>query len=699
MDHAIYLWGMESGLRGNWQLDLDRLFTKNDEAWLLEEPAGWFLNSFQAVVGRAGQTLADDAPILVRGEKFLKELVEKYADREVGELGFSATDNFDKKTTDGAKRLLKVEQLQGMLEALIEYLSLHRGFEDESQALLILKLFQTHNDLSQTVSGGLAKLKKGRPGKDDKKDKAKDAKEQDDMEMQPGDRTDEAFRPPTCCLSLKCADLALKALLSGETRLGVENKFVLWLLGRVQGVVEQTAGEVAAGDEGEQHDTVHRHLARIAGTLFIWTVGTRQQATQEYELSASDLLLSTLDVVMSLFSETKRKLFVVSALTGRKEDTLNNGLTCAITQLKSKIVFLLGRLDDPDETEIAEKLTNLAKILKLLVSHVKIEENEAENPKSIRNSFTEIMTAIEDIEENESSTRVIQSVIGVYLPELAKFHENNYVTISSKLASQFHKLCGEFDASMQVKTIRNAETYSWLTNTNKEDLLPIFLEHLNRMFDDAETALGWVKSLALFPQKRQVLTTSERSLNVMLGSQVNAMAELSVSALAPGPAMDGLLKLLIRLYSFVALQAKYYWLKGKNSRNAFSSSKFDLLVENLDKKLTKNVQRMLDAIWKLRKEREEQAAAVRVAKKKVNNPNLAKAKVMKDSKHIPQLILKNETMNKELLKLGKLVGKSLIMHKLSNRDFKIKADNLVEVEAESGSEGEDSDDSAANSSR
>ena len=185
----------------------------------------------------------------------------------------------------------------------------------------------------------------------------------------------------------------------------------------------------------------------------------------------------------------------------------------------------------------------------------------------------------------------------------------------------------------------------------------------------------------------------------MLGSQVNAMAELSVSALAPGPPMDGLLRLLIRLYSFVALQAKYYCLKGKNSRNAFSSSKFDLLVENLDKKLTKNVQRMLDAIWKLRKEREEQAAAVRVAKKKVNNPNLAKAKVMKESKHIPQLILKNETMNKELIKLGKLVGKSLIMHKLSNRDFKIKKDNLAEVEADSGSEGEDSDDSAANSSR
>ena len=67
---------------------------------------------------------------------------------------------------------------------------------------------------------------------------------------------------------------------------------------------------------------------------------------------------------------------------------------------------------------------------------------------------------------------------------------------------------------------------------------------------------------------------------------------------------------------------------------------------------------------------------MRVTKKKVNNP-----------------------LNKELIKLGKLVGKSLIMHKLSDRDFKIKTDNLAEVEAESGSEGEDSDDSAANSSR
>merc|ERR1719266_2903225 len=83
-----------------------------------------------------------------------------------------------------------------------------------------------------------------------------------------------------------------------------------------------------------------------------------------------------------------------------------------------------------------------------------------------------------------------------------------------------------------------------------------------------------------------------------------------------------------------------------------------------------------------RNEQEGQANAARLAKKKTVNPEVARAKVLKDTKSIPELILKIELLESHLIKLGKRMGlkDGLIKGgKLTQaRDFRIKLSEEVE---------------------
>jgi len=83
-----------------------------------------------------------------------------------------------------------------------------------------------------------------------------------------------------------------------------------------------------------------------------------------------------------------------------------------------------------------------------------------------------------------------------------------------------------------------------------------------------------------------------------------------------------------------------------------------------------------------RNEQEGQANAARLAKKKTLNPEVARAKVLRDTKCIPDLILKIELLETHLIKLGKRMGlkEGLIKGgKLTQaRDFRIKLSEETE---------------------
>ena len=107
--HLLHLWGPEGGSRQRWQLNLDKIGREANDSWELEEPVGWFLNCLQQIASKTQQVTEGDNEILDKVTKLLNEMVEKYGNCEPGELGFDETDNFDKKSVPGERKVLQLE--------------------------------------------------------------------------------------------------------------------------------------------------------------------------------------------------------------------------------------------------------------------------------------------------------------------------------------------------------------------------------------------------------------------------------------------------------------------------------------------------------------------------------------------------------------------------------------------------------------
>jgi len=128
----------------------------------------------------------------------------------------------------------------------------------------------------------------------------------------------------------------------------------------------------------------------------------------------------------------------------------------------------------------------------------------------------------------------------------------------------------------------------------------------------------------------------------------------------------------------------------------------------MDLMLTRRVYGLITHMEEKRNEQEGQANAARLAKKKTVNPEVARAKVLRDTKCIPDLILKIELLETHLIKLGKRMGlkEGLIKGgKLTQaRDFRIKLTEETERRLaerdnndEDDSEEEEEDDCEDNS--
>ena len=92
-------------------LDLDLLGREGDEGWILEEPIGWFLHCVQMLVVKGQQVVGEDCETLDKLVGLMEDMALQYSESDVGDLGFEDTDNFDRKSKDGQRRCIKVEQV------------------------------------------------------------------------------------------------------------------------------------------------------------------------------------------------------------------------------------------------------------------------------------------------------------------------------------------------------------------------------------------------------------------------------------------------------------------------------------------------------------------------------------------------------------------------------------------------------------
>ncbi|KPP67360.1 Fanconi anemia group I protein-like [Scleropages formosus] len=162
----------------------------------------------------------------------------------------------------------------------------------------------------------------------------------------------------------------------------------------------------------------------------------------------------------------------------------------------------------------------------------------------------------------------------------------------------------------------------------------------------------------------------EKAVTLQLGNLVTALNELVQAALSPGPCTDTLLKELARTYTLLSTLTKYYIQQCSNQSRPLPT-RFEKLVKLSGSHLTPQCYSFITYVQSGevsngtgdKKSKKEEALAT------------ASAKVLRETKAIPNLIFSIEQYEKFLILLSKKSKVNLMQYmKLStSRDFRINA--------------------------
>ena len=692
--HLLSLWGPE-GHRNRWQLNLEKIVKESEDSCQIVEPVGWFISCLQLIVSKSQQVLDEESDVLEKVVKLLDEMVTKYGDCEPGELGFDVTDNFDKKTRHGEKNMSQVEQLKCLLESLMEYVFSHGADRDMTKNNQLLNLFNTYCSFDKLVSTSLQrqKAKKGEKGKNDKKDPTQDVSNE-------SSKNSSHYSPPLHCFSLKCLSLLIKGLLTDTTPSHQEcleklrdndqfSDFILVTLSHKLKLVSDNL--VANGDEGAQADSDFRFLLEIMRALFDHAI-TMQSPQYTIQKQVTGLLLTIIQTLLPNFP--RRKFAIVSSLIDKEGQTDTDAILLdVLLKVLAKMNHYLGRLEDPDEDDIPYKLSVCLDIFKLLLEELTCEEKMEHLNREMKDFNSNIST---------DDVIVLKSYASLLFYTILKYKRKTDYAID--MAKKIHCLSGDLDSTIRVEQI-DKPSLIWLTDDNKYHILPFLFSYFDEHYNQVEIVISWVKSLASYVDAAQIVLEAERKLSFLLCKQVNALTELIKTTIPIGAQSDSVMKLLIKQYTITDNLAKHLIDRSKKKKNVVTASQFDQLIKSLIKHITKNIDKFIDYVDRERDANEKEESAKRAAKQKVLAPDIAKAKVLRDSRLAATLKLRIETLDSTLIKLGKRVkDKDLYSGpKMQNKDFKLRLDRLQTEsgEDESGDdeneeEQEDEDDSEGN---
>lgn len=173
------------------------------------------------------------------------------------------------------------------------------------------------------------------------------------------------------------------------------------------------------------------------------------------------------------------------------------------------------------------------------------------------------------------------------------------------------------------------------------------------------------------------LKSKERSICSQLIHISNTLLHLSNVSVPLGTCMDSLLRILILMYSCLKNLAKHFLSRSSTAKLSIHGTKFDHLLKVVGKPLPNNIYALITYI--------EANIFENQPKGKLLNPQAEKAKILKETKQIPKLILFIENFNKNVILLSKKTDDKLanLLHLGTVRDFRIKTSDLKKAINES----------------
>uniref|UniRef100_A0A8C3PN23 FA complementation group I n=1 Tax=Calidris pygmaea TaxID=425635 RepID=A0A8C3PN23_9CHAR len=244
------------------------------------------------------------------------------------------------------------------------------------------------------------------------------------------------------------------------------------------------------------------------------------------------------------------------------------------------------------------------------------------------------------------------------------------VGLLRELAQDIHACLGDIDQDIEV------ESRSHFAIVNAKTAAPtvclLVLGQADKVLEEVDWLIKKLTSLGSdtsedSSQASNQAQALEKGVILQLGTLLTVYHELVQTALPAGSCVDTLLRSLSKTYAILTSLVKHYIQACRSNSNAIPA-RLEKLVKLSGSHLTPQCYSFITYVQKKKKKKEDEAAAI----------STVMAKVLRETKPIPNLIFAIEQYEKFLIHLSKKSKVNLMQYmKLStSRDFRINASML-----------------------
>uniref|UniRef100_UPI00358E4A64 Fanconi anemia group I protein n=1 Tax=Myxine glutinosa TaxID=7769 RepID=UPI00358E4A64 len=665
-------------------LRLEGCITRQGEQVFLQEPLAHLLSCVQACVRKwkevqrqaQGEGWFEDGDgeddtgegdnVLLELQELLDSISVRMLKSELEDFELDKSADFSLSNSIGVKNNIYAVLVLGAYEVLLEYNFTGPDISIQ-QSEQVLGLFKRYQQLAELLKEKVAKGKN-------------------------------AAKSPRSLLSLTCIGSLLKALLSeindevgpGLVQLqgyaALQRHVVITALHKLQQAEE--TGQVD-GPDGQNVAKLFTFICSAARTM-LWhytsvpasTQSTaRKDKSRPLNLLCLEGLKRAFGAVQHRFSEKLPQFFTAIDLS---REALNDVADVCVTERaafhirqfqRSVVAHLSSREDDGNPREMIVLVELVAALTQLL------EPGTTELAQAL-NWTTKICK-----ESNAEEVPFCRALLGL----LFSLHgtAQGLCVVLQNLSQDAHSQLGDIDEDVEIEdqlqyaivNIKTAPSVTLLLVGQMEQLLAETDWLASRLKRHLQSSKESTIDETAKEKDDEFRAALEKAVILQAGYLITACHELIQSALPPGSCIDSLLKLIGRLYSTLTGLVKHY-LQVYALSAGHLPARFEKLVRLSGSHLTPQCYAFITYLQSVQSEQLRQAGA---EKKKGNRgqsstASAAKAKVLRETKPIPNLIFSIEQYERFLIQLSKKAKVNLMQYmKLStSRDFRINAASLQE---------------------
>ncbi|XP_058150652.1 Fanconi anemia group I protein isoform X2 [Dasypus novemcinctus] len=603
-------------------------------------------------------------------DDMLESITNRMIKSELEDFELDKSADFSQSTDIGIKNNICAHLVMGVCEVLIEYNFSISNFS-KSKFEEVLSLFMCYKKLSDILK------EKGGKGK-----------------TKMANKTTDSF------LSMKFVSELLTALFrdsiqTHEESLSVlrsSNEFMRYAvsvaLQKVQQLIE--TGHVS-GPDGQNPDKIFQNLSDITRVL-LWRytsipTSVEESGKKDKGKNISLLCLEGLQKIFSAvqhFYQPKIQQFLRALDVTDEGDEAEIGVTQrAAFQIRQFQRCLLNLLSSEEEDFNSKEALLLVTVLSSLSKLL-----EPSSPQFVQMLSWTSKICKENSREDASFCKSLMNL-------LFSLHVSykSPVTLLRDLSQDIHGQLGDVDQDVEVEKTNHFAMVTLRTAAPTVCLLA--LSQAEKVLEEVDWLITKLKgqvSQEIIPEASSQATPPnypiEKAIIMQLGTLVTFFHELVQTALPSGSCVDILLKDLCKMYTILTALVKYY-LQVCRSAGGIPKN-MEKLVKLSGSHLTplcysfisyvQNKSKSLKSVGEKKKEKTADDATVM-------------ARVLRETKPIPNLIFAIEQYEKFLIHLSKKSKVNLMQHmKLStSRDFKIKGNILdMILQEDEGDENEES---------